>query len=108
MVKATHQALPAMLNPRLPSLVRGSVLVLGSLFAAFRLSDFPRNRPSLLITLPTLLSFFGTWETVRCLQRRWSFYHAGVILCIYMDVMADAMVLFLLLYPYMQWITTHS
>ncbi len=34
------------------------------------------------------------------MQRRWNFYHGGVILCIYMDLMALGMILFFLLYPY--------
>jgi hypothetical protein len=50
----------------------------------------------------------GTGETARCMQKRWSFYHGGVLLCIYMDLMALAMALFFLLYPYFFWITeTH-
>jgi hypothetical protein len=35
------------------------------------------------------------------MQRRWSFYHAGVILSLYMDLMAITLVLFFLLYPYL-------
>ena len=35
------------------------------------------------------------------MQRRWSFYHGGVILCLYMDLMAITLVLFFLLYPYL-------
>ena len=34
------------------------------------------------------------------MQRRWSFYHAGVILCVYMDLMAMCTILFFLIYPY--------
>ena len=45
----------------------------------------------------------GTADTVRCIQRRWSFYHGGVLLCLYMDLMAITLVLFLLLYPYLVW-----
>jgi hypothetical protein len=87
------------------SLLRGSLLVLGSLLVAFRLADFPRNRATLLLIVPVVVAGAGTWETARCMQKRWSFYHGGVLLLVYMDVMALAMMLFLLLYPYAQWIS---
>jgi hypothetical protein len=35
------------------------------------------------------------------MRRRWSYYHAGVVLCIYMDLMAITLILFFLLYPYL-------
>jgi hypothetical protein len=53
-----------------------------------------------LLVLPMLGAIAGTAETVRCMQRRWNFYHAGVILCIYMDLMAVFLILFFLVYPY--------
>jgi len=100
------QMLPAALNLYRKSLLRGSVFVLGSLFAAFRLADFPHNRATLLLILPAVIACVGTWETTRCMQRRWSFYHGGVLLLLYMDIMAIAMILFLLFYPYAQWISS--
>jgi hypothetical protein len=98
---------PAFFDLRRKSLLRGSVLVLGSLFAAFRLADFPRNRATLLLILPALFTAAGTLDTVRCMQRHWSFYHGGVILLLFMDIMALAMILFMLCYPYAQWISVH-
>ncbi len=65
---------PAFFDPRRKSLLRGFVLVLGSLFAAFRLGDFPHNRATLLLLIPAVLACFGTWDTIRCMQRNWSFY----------------------------------
>ena len=97
---------PAFFDIQRKSLLRGSVLVLGSLFAAFRLADFPHNHATLLLILPAVLACVGTWETVRCMQRSWSFYHGGVLLLLYMDIMALAMILFLLFYPYAQWISS--
>lgn len=96
-----------LLNPRKPSLIRGNILVLSGLAIAIPLSDFPHNRATLLLIFPTILAILGTADTVRCIQRRWSFYHAGVILCIYMDLMAICMILFLLLYPYTNWLDRH-
>ena len=97
----------SLFNPRRPSLARGNILVFTSVVLAILISRFPHVQPSIFLLIPTLLSFVGTAETVRCIQRRWSFYHAGVILCIYMDLMAVSLILFFLLYPYFLWITAH-
>ncbi|HEX4650951.1 MAG TPA: permease [Granulicella sp.] len=93
------------LNPRQCSLLRSNLLVLVSLAVAFPLSDFPHNRPTLLLVLPALLSVVGTADTIRCMRKRWSFYHGGVLLCIYMDLMAVALILVFLLYPYALWLS---
>ena len=42
-------------------------------------------------------------DTIRCVQQRWSLYHGGVLLCLYMDLLAITLVLFFLLYPYLVW-----
>jgi len=97
----------SLFNPHRPSLARGNVLVFTSVVLAILISRFPHVQPSIFLLIPTLLSIVGTAETVRCIQRRWSFYHAGVILCIYMDLMAVSLILFFLLYPYFLWITAH-
>ena len=94
------------LNLRTRSLLRGSLLVLLSLAVSLLLSDFPHNRANPLLILPALVAVFGTVDTIRCIQRRWSFYHGGVLLCIYMDLMALCMILFFLFYPYAQWIAS--
>jgi hypothetical protein len=91
---------PAFLDLRRHSLSRGNVLVLASLAAAVLLSDFPNNRATLLLLAPMLVAMAGTFETIRCMQRRWNYYHAGVILCIYMDLMAMCLIMFFLIYPY--------
>jgi cobalamin biosynthesis protein CobD/CbiB len=98
--------LPSFLNPRKRSLLRGILLVVLSLGLAVRLSGFPAVQPHPLLIIPTLIAMAGTADTVRCMQRRWSFYHGGVLLLIYMDLMALCMILFLLLYPYANWITS--
>jgi len=93
------------LNPRQSSLLRSNLLVLVSLAVAFPLSDFPHNRPTLLLVFPALLAVVGTADTTRCMRKRWSFYHGGVLLCIYMDLMAVALILVFLLYPYALWLS---
>jgi len=54
--------------------------------------------------LPAFFALYGTYDTSRWLRLRWNFYHGGVLLLLYMDVMALAMIFFLLLYPYEGWI----
>lgn len=80
--------------------LRGSAAVLLSLAWAIWLSHFPLNRPTLWLALPALFAFAGMADTARCMQRKWSWYHGGIVLFLYMDMMAVTMILFLLIYPY--------
>ncbi|HUZ04221.1 MAG TPA: hypothetical protein VMU62_02595 [Acidobacteriaceae bacterium] len=96
--------LPRCLRYRCPSLLRANVLVLCSLALAFFLAKFPANRPEPAMIVPILLAFFGTVETFRCLRHQWSFYHASVLISLYMDMMALTMILFLAFYPYAHWL----
>lgn len=88
------------LDVRQKSLLRANLLVIVSFLVALVLSDFPHNRPTLLLLLPAFSAMAGTGDTVRNMRRVYSFYHGGVILCVYMDLMALAMILFFLVYPY--------
>ena len=92
------------LNPRNRSLPRGTALVLGSLILAFLMAGFPDDRPSLKLVIPAIVAALGTWDTMRCLQQRWSFYHGAVVVLIYTDILALCVILFLLLYPYAGWL----
>lgn len=94
----------AVFNIRARSLLRGTVLVVGSVILALLLGGFPNIHGSLLLVVPACAGIWGTWETSRCLQRRWSFYHGGVLLLLYADILALALILFLLLYPYARWL----
>ena len=96
--------LPGPLNIRHRSLLRGTVLVVGSLFASVVLAHWPDDPPSLKLLVPTIVAFIGTWDTLRCLRARWSLYHGAVMILLYMDVMVIAMILFLFLYPWGNWI----
>jgi hypothetical protein len=98
--------LPSFFNPRKRSLLRGCLLVILGLAAAILISHFPDIHPTPLLVFPTLAAMAGTTDTVRCMQRRWSLYHGGVLLMIYMDLMVLCMILFLLLYPYAHWIVS--
>jgi hypothetical protein len=90
----------ALVDLRHRSLIRANTLMLIAFVAAVLLSHFPNSGANPLLIFPALISFWATFETVRCMQRRWSFYHAGVILCVYMDLMAVCTILFFLFYPY--------
>ena len=96
----------AAFNPRIKSLARGNTFVFVSVALAALLSHAPRIQPTLWIILPLLGTLIGTADTLRCIQRRWSFYHGGVLLCLYMDLMAITLVAFLLLYPYFVWFSS--
>jgi hypothetical protein len=99
---------PDIFNPRHRSLARANTLVWSSVVVAVLLSKFPHTRATALLLLPTVVIFAGTADTIRCIRKRWSFYHAGVLLCIYMDLMAILVVLFLLVYPYVYFISASS
>jgi len=87
------------------SLARGNILVLGSIVVAIPVSHYPHLRATMWLAFPVLAALFGTVETVRCIQKQWSLYHAAVLLCIYMDLMALSFLMFLFLYPYFLWIS---
>lgn len=91
-------------NIRARSLLRGTLLVLGSVVLALLWAGFPDIHASPLLILPACAAVYGTWETSRCMRRRWDFYHGGVMLLLYADILALALILFLLFYPYMQWL----
>ena len=74
--------------------------MLGSLVLAIPLSHYPHLQRAPLLVFPLLIALAGTIDTVRCIQRRWSFYHAGVLLFVYMDMMTMTLLLFFLVYPY--------
>ena len=88
-----------LLDWRKRSLVRGTALVVISTIAAFRLSHFPHNYGTIWLAVPLLFAAMGTADTTRCMQQKWNWYHGGVVLCVYMDLMALCMILFFLVYP---------
>jgi hypothetical protein len=83
------------------SLIRGNVLVVISTVAATLLSHAPHLRPTQWLIVPMLFCLAGTVDTARCMKPRWSWYHGGVILCLYMDLMALTLIAFCWLYPFL-------
>jgi hypothetical protein len=43
----------------------------------------------------------GMLDTVRCMRPRWGFYHGGVILLLFMDMLVVCLILFFLILPYL-------
>jgi hypothetical protein len=86
---------------RRPSLVRGVLLALGALvvslrLAGFPLADAPHGSPWQIVL--ALIVFWGMVDTARCLDRRWSLRHAGVLILLYSELMILVLVLFLWVY----------
>jgi hypothetical protein len=90
----------SILQLRRKSLARGTILALSSLGLSLRISGFPEVHVCLWLIAPLLVVCAATWDTARCLQKRWNFYHGGVILLIYVDLMILLMISFLLLAPF--------
>ena len=101
-----HSVRTRIFNPHKVSLLRGSALVLASLAVAYLLSGFPNDHANAFLILPACVAIVGSADTFRCMRRpQWDLFHAGVLLCLYMDLLAICLILFLLLYPYMLWLT---
>ena len=83
------------------SLARSIVLALGALATTLRLAGFPDIDALHGSRWQIVAVFLAAWaiaETARCLARKWSLYHAGVLLLLYSDLMILAMAIFLWLY----------
>ena len=75
---------------RQPSIARGILLALGAFFGSLKLAGFPRIEdlhPSHWQIVALLVAAWGMFETARCLRRKWSLYHAGVLILLYSDLM---------------------
>ncbi len=84
---------------RRKSLARGIVLSLGAFSASLLIAGFPdinRIHGSDWQMAALLAGVWGMVETARCLQRRWSLYHAGVMILLYADLIILAAIVALL------------
>lgn len=82
-------------------LPRALILSLGAFMASLLLAGFPHIENlhgSRWQMLCLLIAAWGLVETARCLQRRWSLYHAGILLLLYADLMILALIVFLVGY----------
>jgi hypothetical protein len=84
------------------SLVRAIVLSLGAFIASLWLAGFPyiaNIHGSRWQFLALLVAAWGMAETARCLQRKWSLYHAGILILLYADLMILASIVVLMAVP---------
>jgi len=78
------------------------LLAVGAFAASLRLAGFPRIENlhgSRWQIAALLVAAWGMAETARCLQRHWSFYHAGVLIMLYADLMIMLAIVVLLTVP---------
>jgi len=93
---------PSIFRLRSRSLPRGIFLSLGAFLGTMRLAGFPDTNhlhPSVWQFLPVLAASWGMVDTARCLSRRWTLYHAGVLILLYSELMILAMAVFFWVYP---------
>jgi hypothetical protein len=79
--------------------MRGIVLSVGAFLLALRLAGFPyvqNLHGSRWEIVALVAAAWGMAETARCLQRRWSLYHAGVIILLWADMMILAVIVAML------------
>jgi hypothetical protein len=93
--------LPAFFRLRQRSLLRGLLVSLVAMAASLRLAGFPyiedlHGSHWQIPLIPAVL--WGMTDTFRCLGRRWSLYHAGVLIMLYAELMILATVVFLALF----------
>jgi hypothetical protein len=84
---------------RQKSLTRGILLSTGAFVASLLLAGFPHIENihgSNWQILALVGAVWGMAETARCLQRRWSFYHAGILILLYSDLIILATIVALL------------
>jgi hypothetical protein len=89
-------------NLRKRSLVRGVLLSLGAFACSLRLAGFPditAIHGSPWQMLVALTAAWGMMDTARCLRRKWSLYHAGVLILLYSELMILALVVILSIFP---------
>ncbi len=82
--------------------MRGVVLGVAAFPLSLRLSGFPDVNALHLShwqIVPALMSCWSIVETIRCADRTWSLYYAGVLILLYSEVMILGMAVFLFFYP---------
>lgn len=74
---------------RQKSLARGILLSTGAFVASLLLAGFPdvdHLHSSPWQAAGLLVAAWGMVETARCLRRQWSFYHVGILILLYSDM----------------------
>ena len=82
--------------------MRGVGLSLGAFAASLLLAGFPyieNLHGSRWQVVAALTAGWGMGETARCMRRHWNFYHAGVLILLYSELMILVLTVFLVFYP---------
>ena len=93
---------PNVFRLRSRCVLRGILLALAAFAATLRLAGFPdahHLHRSNWQCIPVAVAALSMVETARCLSRRWSLFHGGVLILLYSELMILAMALFFLLCP---------
>jgi hypothetical protein len=93
---------PAIHRLRRKSLLRGILLALAAFAVSLRMAGFPRVddlHASVWQIVPAIVVCWAMAETARCLGRKWSLYHAGVLILLYTELMILALAVILWVYP---------
>lgn len=101
MRRVAHSPSP-IFHLRRPSLVRGIILPVAAFLISLHLGGFPdinALHSSRWQILPIFITCAGMIDLARCLGRRWSLYHAGVLIFLYTALMILAMSVFLFFFP---------
>jgi hypothetical protein len=81
--------------------VRGLLLSLSAMATALLLAGWPHlDTPHATNwqIFPVLMALWGMAETARCLKRKWSLYHGGVLILLHAALMILAFTVFVWLY----------
>ena len=101
-VKTVVLPRPNVFRLRDRSVLRAILLAVGAFAGTLRLAGFPDahhlHRTAWQI-VPVAAAAWSMFETARCLSRRWSLFHAGVLLLLYSELMILAMALFFWICP---------
>ncbi len=91
----------AIFRLRQRSLIRAMLLSLIAFFSSLRLAGFPyiqNLHGSHWQWAILIIALWAMAEGARCLQRKWSLYHAAVLIMLYNDLMILMLVVFLAIY----------
>jgi|SRR5215472_8389541 len=84
------------------SLPRGILLAVAAFLLSLRLGGFPDINALHLShwqAVPVAMAVWSMVETLRCAERTWSLYYAGVLIMLYSELMILMMAVFLFFYP---------
>ena len=92
----------AIFRIRRRSLVRGILLGVTSFLISLRMGGFPdinALHSSRWQLIPAAMAIWSMVETLRCTERSWSLYYAGVLILLYTELMILSMSALVFFFP---------